>query len=274
MTELFDPVSVTARLTAAERARESRREDRLFTDPWAELLAGPAGDELLAEFENALSARIPTIPVRTRFFDDALLDAGAEGIRQVVLVAAGMDSRAFRLALPAGTTVYELDRPDLLALKDDLLGEASAGNRARVPVGADLARDWTDALLAAGFHPDRPVCWLAEGLSQYLDEDALLGLLDRITTLSAPGSRAMMDFVGTSLLENPAMAPMLQLFHDRAMTWKYGNETPEELFTRRGWHAEATRLGAAGSQLGRWPFPDAPRGTPGVPQGYLITATK
>ncbi|MBH1937379.1 class I SAM-dependent methyltransferase [Streptomyces sp. AV19] len=137
-----------------------------------------------------------------------------------------------------------------------------------------MSRDWTRELLDAGLRRDLPACWAAEGLSQYLDEDAVLGLADRITSLSAPGSRLVMDFVGRSFLDSPVMAPMLKLFLNRGMTWKYGNETPEELFARHGWHADATRLGVAGKRLGRWPLPDAPRGTPGVPQGYLVTAVK
>ncbi|WP_053160980.1 SAM-dependent methyltransferase [Streptomyces caatingaensis] len=274
MTELFDPVSVTARLTAAERAREARRADRLFDDPWADALAGPAGRELLAEFRGSLTTEIPVVPVRTRFFDEALLDACGAGIRQVVLLAAGMDTRALRLPLPEGTVVHELDRPDLLALKDGLLRGASAAGRRRVAVGTDLAGDWTGALLDAGFRADRPACWVAEGLTPYLDEAAVSGLLDRVTALSAPGSRAVVDFAGRSLLDSPALAPMLALFRERGMTWRYGHEEPEELFARRGWRAGAARLGTAGSRLGRWPFPDAPRGTPGVPQGYLVTAVR
>ncbi|MBC2876714.1 MULTISPECIES: SAM-dependent methyltransferase [Streptomyces] len=274
MTELFDPVSLTARLTAAERARESQRTDRLFADPWAERLAGPDGEELLMEFQGSLSVENPTVPVRTRFFDEAVLDASAGGLRQIALVAAGMDSRPLRLALPEETVVYELDRPDLLELKGRLLGEVPGGGPVRLPVGTDLAQEWTKALLDAGFRTDLPVCWVAEGLSQYLEEKAVLGLLDRITSLSAPGSRVLMDFVGRSLLESPAMAPMLELFGSRGMTWKYGDEAPEELFARRGWRAEVTRLGTAGTRFGRWPFPDVPRGTPGVPQGYLVSATR
>ncbi|GAA3048961.1 hypothetical protein GCM10020000_31750 [Streptomyces olivoverticillatus] len=119
----LDPVARTARLTAALRARESARPDRLFDDPLAASLAGDTGRALLDEFGD-----VPAIAVRTRFYDDALtrLCTADDGPRQLVLVAAGMDSRAYRLDLPVGTTVFELDRPELLAVKETLLADAGA----------------------------------------------------------------------------------------------------------------------------------------------------
>ncbi len=151
-----DPISYTARFTAASRARETRRPDRLFEDPWAELLAGPEGFELLARWEQA--ARPPNAPagmenpyiaIRTRYFDDFLAGAmatsgsigGAQPARQVVMLAAGLDTRAFRLSWPPGTRLFELDRPDLLAAKAEVLRAAGAVPRCdRQPIPADSGR--------------------------------------------------------------------------------------------------------------------------------------
>jgi methyltransferase (TIGR00027 family) len=262
----LDPVALTGRLVAALRAKESARPDRLFEDPFAERLAGPVGKALFDEFgDNA------TIAVRTRFFDDAL--ATMRDIDQVVILAAGMDSRAYRLDLPAGTAVFELDRPEVLGLKERLLTGCEP-RCSRHAVGVDLATDWTASLLGAGFVPERPTCWLVEGLTQYLVEPDVHGLLDRLTALSAPGGRLLLDVVGRSFLDSPAMRPMLDWFAARAMTWRFGTDEPEALVTGRGWRPEVTLISTAGNRLGRWPQPEMPRGTPGVGQGYLVVAER
>src|SRR5215831_9736049 len=136
---ITDPISRTARLTAAARARESRRPDRLFDDPLAEALAGSEGFAFMERFESAArpAASVPAgndnpyIAIRSRFFDDFLTGAVAsEGApRQIVLVAAGLDTRAFRLEWPAGTKLYELDRPELLEAKQEILDRARATPR-------------------------------------------------------------------------------------------------------------------------------------------------
>ncbi|KJY42685.1 hypothetical protein VR41_06715 [Streptomyces sp. NRRL B-1568] len=257
MPGTLDPVARTARLTAAQRARESARPDRLFDDPLAASLAGDTGRALLDEFGD-----VPAIPVRTRFYDDALtrLCTADDGPRQLVLVAAGMDSRAHRLDLPAGTTVFELDRPELLAVKETLLAEAGAppARCPRHPVAVDLAADWTGPLRAAGFRADRPTCWLAEGLTQYLEEPAVHGLFDRITALSAPGSTLLTDFVGRSMLDAPWARPMLGLLAEWGAPWHYGTDDPAPLFTGRDWQVEVTAFETVAADLGvRWPFTPA-----------------
>lgn len=266
---VIDAVAATARLTAALRAAESVRPDRLFRDPFAARLAGTVGVELLDQLQMRDS---PIIPVRTRYFDDAITGTVSRGIRQIVVVAAGMDTRGYRLDLPEDTVLFELDRPNLLRLKDELLGAAKPIGT-RLAIGVDLATDFTVALTDAGFRPDRPTCWLVEGLTQYLSETDVHRLIDRLSSHSATGSHLLIDFVGTSLLESPALRPMLEGLADRGMTWRYGTEEPETLLEHRGWRATVTRIGTVGAALNRWPFPDAPRGTFGVPQGYLVHAT-
>ncbi|MEV4312922.1 SAM-dependent methyltransferase [Actinocrispum sp. NPDC049592] len=258
----LDPVAQTSRLTAALRARESARPDALFTDPFAARLAGEAGTALLAEFgDNS------TIAVRTRFFDDVITAAEA---RQLVILAAGMDSRAFRLALPEDAELYEVDRPEVLRLKDSLITEAPVCRR--VSVGADLTGDWAEPLLAAGFEQGRPTCWLAEGVMQYLAAVDVAALLDRVTGLSAAGSLLLTDFVGQSLLDSPALRPMLELFAAHDMTWRFGTDQPEELLEPLGWRADVVLISEVGTALNRWPFPAAARNATGVGQGYFVRA--
>ncbi|MFI0741030.1 SAM-dependent methyltransferase [Streptomyces sp. NPDC021100] len=275
--EDLDPVANTARMTAALRARESERPDRLFDDPFAAVLAGDTGRRL-ADRAGVVEA----IPVRTRYFDDHLLTVtggAASGTpdapdvpeapdapRQLVLLAAGMDSRAYRLPLPT-TVLYEVDRPDLLRLKESLLGDAAPRCARRVPVGADLAADWAGPLTAAGFRPDKPACWLVEGLTQYLEEGDVLRLLDRITELSAPGSHLLTDFVAGSLFHDPAVRPMLRLLERSGAGWRYGTDEPDPLFTERGWRPETVTYAAVGQALGRWPEA-GPRG------GELVHAVR
>ncbi|MBZ4324146.1 SAM-dependent methyltransferase [Streptomyces huiliensis] len=259
----LDPVASTARMTAALRARESARPDRLFDDPLAAVLAGDTG-RMLADRAGEVDA----IPVRTRYFDDLLLTVtGApDAPRQLVMLAAGMDSRAYRLPLPA-TVLYEVDRPDLLRLKESLLGDAPPRCARRVPVGADLAADWANPLMTAGFRPGEPTCWLVEGLTQYLEERDVLRLLDRITELSAPGSHLLTDFVAGSLFHDASVRPMLSLLERSGAGWRYGTDEPGPLFTERGWRPETASYAAVGQALGRWPR-NAPRG------GELVHAVR
>jgi methyltransferase (TIGR00027 family) len=207
-----------------------------------------------------------------RYFDDTITETVAGGIRQIVVVAAGMDTRAYRLGLPDDTVLFELDRPNLLRLKGELLGAAMPSGT-REPIGVDLATNFTVPLVDAGFRADRPTCWLVEGLTQYLTESDVHRMIDRISSHSAIGSHLLIDFIGTSLLESPAMSPMLDRLAERSMTWQYGTDEPETLLEHRGWRATVTRIGTVGTAMNRWPFPDAPRGTPCVPQGYLVHAT-
>ncbi|GAA4845879.1 hypothetical protein GCM10025787_29930 [Saccharopolyspora rosea] len=153
----LDPVALTGRVTAALRARESARPDRLFDDPFAARLAGARGRELVAAFDGDNQV----IAVRTRLVDDEFARRTDE-FDQFAILAAGMDTRAYRLAFHAGTAVFEVDRPEVLALKERLLtappDPAPAPRCDRRTVGADLGADWSAPLRAAGFRPDRPTC--------------------------------------------------------------------------------------------------------------------
>lgn len=199
-------VGATATMAAAARAVASRAPDAVISDPFAESLVRAvgidfftrlaSGDVDTADLDGPASVRRLTdgMTVRTWFFDDVLTRAGWTGIRQVVILASGLDTRAYRLQLPPGTIVFEIDQPEVIAFKTQALRSlgavATADHRS---LGIDLRGDWPLALANAGFDPSRPTAWIAEGLLGYLPPDSQDHLLDVVTTQSAPGSRFATD---------------------------------------------------------------------------------
>lgn len=211
--DLASSVGVTATMVAAARAVASRADRPLIDDPFAEPLVRAVGVDLLSRLASgelhpselndvhdgapgsvssagAMSRMADNMAVRTKFFDEFFLAATRAGIRQVVILAAGLDSRAYRLPWPPGTVVYEVDQPEVIEFKSRTLTELGAAPTAdRRAVAIDLREDWPAALRAAGFDPGLPTAWSAEGLLGYLPPEAQDRLLDTITELSAPGSR-------------------------------------------------------------------------------------
>jgi methyltransferase (TIGR00027 family) len=268
-----EAVASTGILVAAIRAKESTREDRLFTDPYAERLAGDIGRALLdAAIAESGERSTVQIVVRTRFFDDALLRA-VDVAKQVVILAAGMDARAYRLPWPDGPTVYELDQPAVIAAKGDILA-GDAPKCRRVAIGVDLADDWPAALTGAGFDLRTPTVWLIEGLLQYLDEGAVRMLFARMDALSAPDSIVLYDIVGQSLLESPMMAPLRKSMAEQGSPWLFGTDEPGELAERHGWSTNVTDIAEVGNEVNRWFAPATPIDVPGVPRGYFVEAHK
>jgi methyltransferase (TIGR00027 family) len=190
-------VGQTALSVARARAAESRRADRLFEDPLADAFASAAPPEPDRPASDTVDVRAilgAYVAVRTRFFDDALLDAAGTGCRQMVILGAGLDARAFRLPWPAGTRVFELDMPDVFDFKEPIVrsqGIKPTCERLGVPV--DLRHDWPAALRSLDFRPEAPSAWLLEGLLMYLDEADRNRLFERIGALSAPGSRMALE---------------------------------------------------------------------------------
>jgi methyltransferase (TIGR00027 family) len=209
--DLASSVGATATMVAAARAMASTADDALINDPFAEPLVRAVGvdfftrlvtgelrpEDLDSDSESVGMQRMTdNMAVRTRFFDEFFLSAGAAGIRQAVILASGLDSRAYRLAWPAGTTVYEIDQPDVIDFKTRTLADLGAEPTAqRRTVAMDLRYDWPSALIEEGFDPNQPTAWSAEGLLGYLPPDAQDRLLDTITELSAPGSRVAVESV-------------------------------------------------------------------------------
>ncbi|MEU6129750.1 class I SAM-dependent methyltransferase [Saccharopolyspora sp. NPDC047091] len=196
--DIVSGVGITALAVAGGRAVESQREDRLINDPYAADLVAAAGSTMFTEMENSpaelLEAMSGYLGVRTRFFDEYFLRAAAGGVQQAVILASGLDTRAFRLAWPEGLRVFEIDQPKVLQFKDDTLNriDAEPGSDRRV-VPVDLRDDWASALEAAGFDATKPTAWLAEGLLPYLPPEAEAQLLATVDRLSAPGSRLSIE---------------------------------------------------------------------------------
>ena len=266
-------IAATGLLVAAMRAVESARPDALFTDPFAERLAGDEGRRLLDE--AAANTEQPSAPivVRTRFFDEAVLRAQADGVSQVVILAAGMDARAFRLPWRSGVGVYEVDQPHMIETKAERLGGAQPRSR-RVAVGVDLADDWPKALKEQGFNPSSRTVWLIEGLLQYIDISAVDLVFARVDGLSAPGSVLLYDVVGATLLQAPFLQPTLEFMQKLGAPWIFGTDTPAALVEARGWTVTVTDAAEPGNRWNRWMHPAVPAAVPAAPRGYFVEAIK
>lgn len=199
--DLASSVGATATAVAASRAIASQGPDPLLDDPFAEPLVRAVGldsfvrmidGEVLNDDDPLMNRRTMSeqIAVRTRFFDDFFTAASDAGIRQAVILAAGLDTRGYRLPWPSGTVVFEVDQPKVIAFKTATLDGLGAVPKApRRTVAIDLRDDWPSALRDAGFDPAQATAWIAEGLLVYLPPEAQDRLFDNITALSAPGSR-------------------------------------------------------------------------------------
>jgi methyltransferase (TIGR00027 family) len=210
--DLASSVGTTATMVAAARALATAEPDAIISDPFAAPLVRAVGIDFFTRLVDGdisgpdgagdcvpeVQRMIAGLAVRTRFFDDFFLDAfaaGQAGPRQAVILAAGLDSRAYRLAWPAGSTVYEVDQPQVIDFKTATMSAlgAHAGARRRT-VSIDLRDDWPNALRHNGFDDTRPAAWSAEGLLMYLPPHAQDRLFDNITSLSAPGSRLATEY--------------------------------------------------------------------------------
>jgi methyltransferase (TIGR00027 family) len=200
-------VGATATMVAASRAVASQGPDALLDDPFADPLVRAVGlDPFVRIIDGEIDfdddpllnrkARTEQIAVRTRFFDDFFTGATKDGVRQAVILASGLDTRAYRLRWPAGTVVYEIDQPQVIEFKTTTLADLGATPTAeRRAIGIDLREDWPAALRESGFDITQPTAWSAEGLLPYLPPEAQDRLFDNITELSAPGSRLATEHV-------------------------------------------------------------------------------
>lgn len=267
---ITESVGATALAVAASRAVETAGPNPLISDEFAAVLvssAGPAwarlADASIAWLDgDQHGQRLHRIgcdyqAVRTHYFDEYFGAAAQAGIRQVVILAAGLDSRAYRLQWPSGTEVYEIDQPKVLEYKADILsshGAAPIANRHAVAV--DLRDDWPAALIAAGFQPAEPTAWLAEGLVAYLPSDAQDRLFEMCTALSAPDSRFAVEAFTMRIDGNrqrwTRMRDRLGLdVNVEALTYhEPGRSDPAQWLVDHGWrvhsvdnHQEMARLG-------------------------------
>lgn len=272
----MDTLGMTSRWVAAARERESARADRLFEDPFAGALAGEEGRAMLARLDGSgPDAENPFLAIRTRFLDEVLLEACRGGLSQVVILAAGMDARAFRLGWPPETRIFVVERADVLDYKESILAGLDATPRAeRITVAVDLRDDFVSALSCAGFSKSQPAAFLIEGLLPYLpDEQAASTLLDKVAGIAAVGSFVALDMVGTSFLESQWTRPHIDKLAAEGAPWQFGTDDPEGFLERAGFRDVCvTQPGEANSA--RWPHPVVSRGVPGVPRSYFVTARR
>jgi methyltransferase (TIGR00027 family) len=275
--DITTSVGSTALFAAAARALEAQKPVPLAVDPyakvfcraaggvWADVMDGKApGNRLVTEwgghFVNFQGAR-------TKYFDDYIRKAVTAGVRQVVIPAVGLDSRAYRLPWPDGTVVYELDRPKVLEFKRDVLtahGAKPAAERREIAV--DLRDDWQHPLKDNGFDPTKPSAWIVEGLMIYLPATAQGQLFAGIDMLAGPGSHVAVEEgepmprpVWESLKEAEVAEGGIGTFFTLIYNQQYA---PAALwFSERGWTTVSTPLTDLLTELGRpLPAPDSEAG--------------
>lgn len=272
--DLASSVGATATIVAAQRVLGHR--EGLIDDPYAEPLVRAVGVDFFTrmldgevKFEDVEPAFAPRraaegMAVRTRHFDKLFTDAAAAGIRQAVVLAAGLDARAYRLTWPDGTVVFEVDQPEVIEFKTRTLADLGATPAAdRRTVAIDLRDDWPKALGDKGFDRSQPTAWIAEGLLIYLPPDAQDKLFDNITELSAPGSRLATEHV-------PDMAAFSdersQRISERMKQYGSDIEMADLIFhgershvieylTAKGWRVSAQTM-REGYQANGFDFPD------------------
>jgi methyltransferase (TIGR00027 family) len=281
--DLATSVGATATMVAAARAVATNTSDPLIDDPFAQPLVKAVGIDFFTRWATGqldpadvdapdapwgLQRMTDLLAARTRYFDEFFRDATAAGIRQAVILASGLDARAYRMPWPAGTTVFEIDQPQVVEFKTATLAglgaEPTADLRA-VPI--DLRNDWPTALREAGFDPDRPTAWIAEGLLAFLPPDAQDRLLDNITRLSADGSR-----LAAEIFVNPTAADSVQAQYVMdAVTARWRDHGFDIEFSELGYDGErhdvATYLTGHGWQPTRTPLSVllADNGLPSIP---------
>src|ERR1700742_3813256 len=253
--DIVSSVGYTALLVAGWRAVHALSAQPLVSDENARYFIEAANDPHLANVlanpgTNDDQTAFPRLyGTQTRFFDDFFPPAGGAAARQAVIVAAGLDSRAYRLDWPDGTTVFEVDLPKVLEFKGRVLGDRGAEPKApRRDVGADLRTDWPAPLKESGFDPDTPSAWSVEGILPYLNDDAQSLLFTRISELSAPGSRVAVGALGTRLDREQLAAveadhPGVSMSGDvnfSALTYEPQTDTAEWL-AAHGWAVEPVR---------------------------------
>jgi methyltransferase (TIGR00027 family) len=253
-------VPFTARLMAAIRAKETARADRLFNDFFAAQLAG---EEAFTFLEQKLTKEdLAYVSVRTRFFDDFLLSVSTKA-NQIVILASGMDTRAYRLFWSSKTQIYELDQAQVLETKAAILFDATPSCQHHA-ISADLTQPWSHLLLEQGYQSNLPSVWLLEGLLMYLNESEVRQLLQTITGLTAADSYLGLDLVNVKSLE----------YEPYKGYFRSGFNEPEELLAQYGWHSEVIQPGDEGAHFGRYPKKLPSRDVLDVERVFLVKANK
>jgi methyltransferase (TIGR00027 family) len=254
LSEIFRGPAITALGLAASRTVESSRPDRLITDPLARTffedaglnlpmrLSWPEPGENVTETERLHLHGSRYIGLRTRFYDDLLLHAADSGLRQGVLIGAGLDTRAFRLPLPPDFHLIEIDQIALLEWKQDVIeAEGVMPTCRRSWIGADLREDWTENLPRRAFDAARPTAFIAEGLLPYLSPDQQRTLLDHVDTLATTGSQLAADqIVGDPHDADRATILTRRSGLDMTQLLASGENNIDRMLGDRGWNIRET----------------------------------
>jgi len=237
------PVRVTSHWMAAIRDREHQRPDAYFNDEYAlRVITDPEAAAGQLSTLDRLGGPSGSVVVRGRLGDEILKRATGAGVRQAVTVGAGLDTRPWRLPLPAELAIdlrfFELDLPGQLDRKVARLGPPTCD---RITVAADVRDDWPVALLEAGFDPERPAVWMVEGLLHYLDRAQADALRDKLTAASAKGSWLTGDVPHPALLTDPAHRGFLEWMVRRGSPFVGALTDPAAWLAAAGWNAEAHR---------------------------------
>jgi methyltransferase (TIGR00027 family) len=295
--DITTSVGSTALFVATARALEAQKPDPLVIDPFAEVFCRAVGGNVA----DVLDGKIPDHQLktpdwgvhfvnfqgaRTKYFDTYFRQAADAGVRQVVILAAGLDSRAYRLPWPDQTTIFELDQPQVLDFKREVLAERGAKpNAERREVAIDLREDWPQALRDSGFDAAKPSAWIAEGLLIYLPAAAEEQLFTGIDALAAPGSHVAVED-GTPMSSEDYAAAVEE---ERAaltkgaegaqrvffqLVYNERHAPADQWFDEHGWTAEPTPLADYLREVGRpVPGPDVEAG-PMVARNTLMRAVK
>ncbi|QRY53523.1 SAM-dependent methyltransferase [Mycolicibacterium septicum] len=231
--DVTESVGATALAVAMARANETVSEAPLFTDPYAQMFLDAAAARGWRPPTGAMAQRIRAIgnyaASRTKWFDEFFLAAGAAGIRQSVILAAGLDARAWRLPWIHDSVVFEIDQPQVLQFKEEVLASHRVAPKARhVAVPVDLRQDWPKALRDAGFDASEPTAWSVEGLLPYLPADAQDLLFERITELSARDSRIAVEAFAAGFFSEDHLARRRERIEQmRAEAAESGDDMPD-----------------------------------------------
>ncbi|OMC27474.1 SAM-dependent methyltransferase [Mycobacterium colombiense] len=269
--DIVTSVGFTALAVCAARALDAALRPPLANDAFAAGFVAAAGEPNLiaavdnADMSSAAAFNAQWVGVRTRFFDEFFADAGRSGTRQAVILAAGLDSRAYRLEWPAGHAIFEVDQPRVLEFKQQVLDrQGAAPSTRRVTVAADLRDDWAGELIAAGFDPGQPTAWALEGLLPYLPGAAQDALFDKLHDLSAVGSHIaaelgpapgeVQEFAENvpTISQDTGQPPVAELWYDDPRT------DTKDFLAQRGWQVTGVDLvDKAAAEYGR-PFQELP----------------
>lgn len=263
MSQFASAIGRSSLMMAAARAIETERADGLFQDPLAAKLAG---EDTIAQVRPSVQkyeeSGAPIAIVRTRFFDDFLLSK-ADRVRQIAILGAGMDTRAFRLPWHPDTHIFELDSPEVIEYKESVLGNTPSSSE-RHPIAVDLREPIADVLINAGYRRDVATLWLMEGSIYYFNEAEVRQLLETITGLSAPGSWLGVDFINSFFIGKN--------MGELSPYWQYGCDDPESLLSSYNWSASVLQASDEGANYGRFTYKLPPRDVRDAPHYFFAQA--